>query len=158
MCFLPLSLTLRTQEKNWYLCPYVSNSISLSACPSDSLIISSDNFFDLNYSTALIYSGSCKFHHRFIVSARSYAHGQLHPPFHRYSNTLLVSLNNRIAIRDSDDARGGFVDCQVVTSFRGSAFLEATKSVTLVPERPPKFLKKQPVPAVEIEESLNSES
>ena len=125
-----------------------------------SCIISSDKTSDLNHSTALIYSGRCKCHHRLIVSSILCTHDWLHSHFDRYSNTLLVSLNNHIAIRDSDAAHGGFVDCQVMTSlsFRDGAFSEATKSVTLVPERPPKHLKNQLVPKAEIEESVNCES
>jgi hypothetical protein len=45
--------------------------------------------------------------------------------FDRYSNTLLVSLNNRISIRDAYGARGGDVDRQVVTGPSNSAREEA---------------------------------
>jgi hypothetical protein len=51
--------------------------------------------------------------------------------FDRYSNTLLVSLNNRISIRDTFGARRGAVDCQVAT-LPGSARSEATTDVMLV--------------------------
>jgi hypothetical protein len=51
--------------------------------------------------------------------------------FDRYSNTLLVSLNNRISIRDTYGARGGAVDCQVAT-LPGSDRSEATTDVILM--------------------------
>jgi hypothetical protein len=49
----------------------------------------------------------------------------------RYSNTLLVSLNNRISIRDTYGSRGGVVGCQVTTfpstgTKIGSAHSDAT--------------------------------
>jgi hypothetical protein len=49
----------------------------------------------------------------------------------RYSNTLFVSLNNRISIRDTFDARGGVVDCQLAT-LPGSARSEPIADVILV--------------------------
>ncbi|KAF8486816.1 hypothetical protein DFH94DRAFT_2547 [Russula ochroleuca] len=52
-----------------------------------------------------------------------------------YSNTLLVSLNNRISIRDSYEALEGVVDRQAVT-VPGSGRSEATKdATTLVAEK-----------------------
>jgi hypothetical protein len=51
-------------------------------------------------------------------------------PSDRYSNTLLVSLNNRISIRDAYSARGGVVDCPVMTTSRGvSASGAATEAM-----------------------------
>ncbi|KAH9984745.1 hypothetical protein BJV77DRAFT_1071862 [Russula vinacea] len=47
-----------------------------------------------------------------------------------YSNTLLVSLNNRISIREAFGSRGGAVDCDVVT-LPDSARSESTMAVML---------------------------
>ncbi|KAH9984771.1 hypothetical protein BJV77DRAFT_1153112 [Russula vinacea] len=44
-----------------------------------------------------------------------------------YSNSLLVSLNNRILIRDTYEARGGVIDCEVVTVPAAAARSEATR-------------------------------
>ena len=50
--------------------------------------------------------------------------------FDRYSNTLFVSLNNRISIRDTYGARQA-VDCQLTTS-HGDSRSEATMDITLL--------------------------
>ena len=70
-----------------------------------------------------------------------------------------MSLNNRIAIRASDNASGVIVDRQVVSGFRSGAPSEPTKDiVTLEIEKPQKDLINQPVVEVEAEERVNSES
>lgn len=67
-----------------------------------------------------------------------------------------MSLNNRIAIRDSDNA------CEVtevVVGFGSSALSEATKDfVTLEIDKPQKDLMNQSVVEAEAEERVNSES
>lgn len=54
--------------------------------------------------SALSYHHACHTHTRLTASV-----------FDRYSNTLLVSLNNRISIRDTYGSRRGAVDCQATT-------------------------------------------
>ncbi|KAF8486822.1 hypothetical protein DFH94DRAFT_700904 [Russula ochroleuca] len=62
-----------------------------------------------------------------------------------YSNTLLVSLNNRISICESCDTRGKVFDCQVV-SVPGGASSEATKdTIILEAEKPQEYFMKQPI-------------
>lgn len=69
-----------------------------------------------------------------------------------YSNTLLVSLNNRISFRDSYEARGGVVDCQVITDSK------ATKDTTNPEaETTQEDLIKPLVAEGEVEERVNSE-
>ncbi|KAH9984747.1 hypothetical protein BJV77DRAFT_1071864 [Russula vinacea] len=68
-----------------------------------------------------------------------------------YSNTLLVSLNNRISFRDSYEARGGVVDCQVITDSK------ATKDTTNPEaETTQEDLIKPLVAEGEVEERVNS--
>ncbi|KAH9984748.1 hypothetical protein BJV77DRAFT_1035915 [Russula vinacea] len=71
-----------------------------------------------------------------------------------YSNTLLVSLNNRISVRDSYETGGNgkVFDCQVLT-VSSCACPEAIKdSTTLVAEKHEIDLMKQPVAETEVEE------
>ena len=51
--------------------------------------------------------------------------------FDRYSNTLLVSLNNRISIRDTYSVHGGVVDCPVATTQRSGSASGATVETTI---------------------------
>jgi hypothetical protein len=76
--------------------------------------------------------------------------------FDRYSNTLLVSLNNRISIRDTCGARGGVVDCQDVAgpSVSINSRSEFTTELMIAEtERPQKDLMGQPVVETEVRES-----
>ena len=76
--------------------------------------------------------------------------------FDRYSNTLLVSLNNRISIRDTYGARGGVVDCQDVVGpsiGNNSRSESATKTVIAGTEKPQKDLTGPPVVETEVRES-----
>jgi hypothetical protein len=62
--------------------------------------------------------------------------------FDRYSNTLLVSLNNRISIRDTYGARGGVVDCQNVvgSSISNNSSSESTTETMIAEtEKPQKI-------------------
>ena len=61
-------------------------------------------------------------------------------PFHRYSNTLLVSLNNRISFRDPYCAPGGgVVDLRAVPfPFNGDSSEAITESIIIEPEKSPK--------------------
>ena len=58
-------------------------------------------------------------------------YGWPHLSFDRYSDTLLVSLNNRISIRDTYGARGEAIECQLVT-FAGSDRSEGTTDVVVL--------------------------
>jgi len=76
-----------------------------------------------------------------------------------YSNTLLVSLNNRISIRDTYGARGGVVasDCQDVAGpniSNNSRPESTTETVITESEKPQEDSMRQlePVPEAEIEE------
>ena len=76
--------------------------------------------------------------------------------FDRYSNTLLVSLNNRISIRDTYGARGGVVDCQDVVgpTISNSSLLEsATETGIAETEKTQKDLMGQPIAETEVRES-----
>ena len=84
----------------------------------------------------------------------------MHPLFDRYSNTLLVSLNNRISIRDTYGARGGAVDCQVAT-LPGSARSVATGTtdvMLLETEKHQKLPMKLPLAEADADERVVSES
>ena len=76
--------------------------------------------------------------------------------FDWYSNTLLVSLNNRISIRDTYGVRGGVVDCQdmadpnISSNFRSESM---TGTMIAETERPQKDLMGQPVAETEVRES-----
>ena len=73
------------------------------------------------------------------------AHAWPYPRFDRYSNTLLLSLNNRIYIRDSYESRGKVFDCQVVTvpiSTRSEAIED---TIILEAEKSQEDFMKQPV-------------
>jgi hypothetical protein len=85
--------------------------------------------------------------------------------FDSYSNTFLVSLNNRIAIRDKNEARGAVIDRQVMTPFKSSARPSApqgytTDTLLLEPEKPSSLKGRmdQPVPEAEVVDGVNSES
>ena len=68
----------------------------------------------------------------------------------RYSNTLLVSLNNRISIRDASEARGVVIDCQV-EAIPDRARSEATMdTIILEAVKPQEDLMKQPVAEFEV--------
>ena len=72
-------------------------------------------------------------------------HAWPYPRFDRYSNTLLLSLNNRIYIRDSYETRGKVFDCQVVTvpiSARSEAIEDP---IILEAEKSQEDLMKQPI-------------
>ena len=79
--------------------------------------------------------------------------------WYRYSNTLLVSLNNRISIRDTYGARGGVVDCQNVA---GPSISNNSRPESMITEteKPQEDLMRQlePVPEAEIEEWVIGES
>ncbi|KAH9984750.1 hypothetical protein BJV77DRAFT_1153101 [Russula vinacea] len=81
------------------------------------------------------------FQHRNFYLCPTYVLGKL------YSNTLLVSLNNRIWIRDTHESRGKVFDCRVpVARVPGSACSEATgDTIVLEAEKPQEDLRKQPV-------------
>ncbi|KAF8486818.1 hypothetical protein DFH94DRAFT_849359 [Russula ochroleuca] len=74
-----------------------------------------------------------------------------------YSNTLLVSLNNRISIRNTYESRNGKVfDFQVV-SVPGSTRLDVTKdTINLEAEQSQEDLRNQPVAETEVEERVNN--
>jgi hypothetical protein len=79
--------------------------------------------------------------------------------FDRYSNTLLVSLNNRISIRDIYGARGGAVDCEDVAgpapSISNNSRPESTTETMITEtEKPQEDIMRQlkPVPEAVIEE------
>jgi hypothetical protein len=125
------------------VCPYVF--VSTNPCRACRLI----NF--IIYLIAPIYSGSCKSHiiHMWLTS----------PPFGRYSNTLLVSLNNRNSIRDTYYTLGAAVDCQVELHPRNSAHPSATTDgIILEPDKPQTDRMDQPVAEEEVEERVNSKS
>jgi len=76
-----------------------------------------------------------------------------------YSNTLLVSLNNRISIRDTHGVHGGLVDCQDVAgpSISNNSRPKSTTETMITDseiEKPQEDLMRQlePVPEAEIEE------
>jgi hypothetical protein len=72
----------------------------------------------------------------------------------RYSNTLLVSFNNRISIRDTSEARGVVIDCQVET-IPDRARSEATMdTIILEAVKPQEDPMKQPVVQAEVEEGV----
>jgi len=76
--------------------------------------------------------------------------------FDRYSNTLLVSLNNRISIRDTYGARGGVVDCQDVagpSNSNNSRSESNTETMIAETEKPQKDLMGQQVAETEVRES-----
>ena len=65
--------------------------------------------------------------------------------FDRYSNTLLLSLNNRICIRDSYETRGKVFDCQVVTVPINTRSEAIEDPVILEAEKTQEDLMRQPV-------------
>jgi len=69
-----------------------------------------------------------------------------------YSNTLLVSLNNRISIRDSNDARGAVVDRQVWMCLTCSAHPEAAAGT----EKPQNDCMNESIEETEVEERVNT--
>ena len=70
-----------------------------------------------------------------------------------------MSLNNRISIRDTYEARGAVVDHQVVTSFRTAARPEVTTdTIIMVPIKPDGDYTNELVGEAEVEERVNSES
>ncbi|KAF8462495.1 hypothetical protein DFH94DRAFT_483898 [Russula ochroleuca] len=73
-----------------------------------------------------------------------------------YSNTLLVSLNNRISIRDVSEAREVVMDRQVVAiPYRGLS--EVTRdTIILEAVKAQEDLMKEPVTETEVEERVNS--
>ena len=107
--------------------------------------------------TALIYSGSCKGHHS---PRHTYIADRIRF-FDRYSNTLLVSLNNRIAIRDTYEARGAVVDHNAATRLGFTAYPgTTTDTIILEPEKRTTNLMKElpPLPGAEAAEKVNSKS
>jgi len=112
------------QNKNWFVCPYVSNLIFFFNCQ----VISSDHFDhrplqNLHIREAVRTICVLSFRHHACLTCMT---GCI-DFFDRYSNTLLVSLNNRISIRDTYGSRGGTVDCQgMAFPGTGSAHLDAT--------------------------------
>jgi hypothetical protein len=76
----------------------------------------------------------------------------------RYSNTLLVSLNNRIAIRDSYEARGPVVNCQVMKRFESSARQGlTTDNIILDPENLQEDSTNELDGQAKVQERVNSE-
>jgi hypothetical protein len=76
----------------------------------------------------------------------------------RYSNTLLVSLNNRISIRDASEARGVVIDCQV-EAIPARACSEVTmNTIILEAVKPREDFMNQAVVEIEMDERVNSES
>ena len=75
--------------------------------------------------------------------------------FDRYSNTLLVSLNNRISIRDTYSARGGVVDCQDAAgpSIGNNSRLEFTTETMIAETEKPRKDVLGPVAETEVRES-----
>ena len=83
-----------------------------------------------------MYLGNCKCHHCTASLPHPY-HNHTHMVermclFDRYSNTLLVSLNNRISIRDTYGARGGIVSLQAVPCFRNVSRSEVARETTII--------------------------
>jgi hypothetical protein len=85
--------------------------------------------------------------------------------FDRYSNTLLVSLNNRISIRDTYGARGGVVasDCQDVAgpSISNNSRPESTTETVITESEKAQedsMRQLESVPEAEIEEWVIGES
>jgi len=76
-----------------------------------------------------------------------------------YSNTLLVSLNNRISIRDTYGARGRVVDCHDVvgpsiSNHSRSESATETRTVIAETENSQKDLMGQPVAETEVRENI----
>jgi len=76
-----------------------------------------------------------------------------------YSNTLLVSLNNRISIRDTYGARGGVADCQDVAgpSISNNSRPESpTETMITETEKPQQDFMRQlePIPEAEMEAEM----
>ena len=70
-----------------------------------------------------------------------------------------MSLNNRISIRDTYEARGGVIDCEVVTVPAAAARSEATiDTIILEAVKPQEDLMKHPIAETEVDERMNSES
>ena len=70
-----------------------------------------------------------------------------------------MSLNNRILIRDTYEARGGVIDCEVVTVPAAAARSEATTdTIILDAVKPQEDLMKQSIAETEVEEIMNSKS
>ena len=85
----------------------------------------------------------------------SYPYGRIRL-FDRYSNSLLVSLNNRISIRDTYATRGVVVGCQdiVAPSIRNSSHSGSTTETMIAEtEKPQEDLMRQlePIPEAGIE-------
>ena len=71
----------------------------------------------------------------------------------------MVSLNNRIAIRDNYEARGPVVDLQAMTPFKTSTRTgSATDTIILEPEKSQEGRMNQPVAEAEVEDGVKSES
>ena len=70
-----------------------------------------------------------------------------------------MSLNNRILIRDTYEARGGVIDCEMVIVPGDGARLEATMdTIILGAVKPREDLMKHPIAETEVEEIMNSKS
>ena len=70
-----------------------------------------------------------------------------------------MSLNNRILICDTYEARGGVIDCEMVTVPAAAARSKATTdTIILEAVKPQEDLMKQPTAETEVEERMNSES
>ena len=71
----------------------------------------------------------------------------------------MVSLNNRIAIRDKYEARGPVVDLQTMALFKSSAGSgSTTDTIVLEPEKPRNGRMNQPVAEAGVKEGVKSES
>ena len=71
----------------------------------------------------------------------------------------MVSLNNRIAIRDNYEARGPVVDLQAMMTFKSSARTgSTTDTIILEPEKPQEGRMNQPLAEAEVEDGVKSES
>ena len=70
-----------------------------------------------------------------------------------------MSLNNRILIRDTYEARGGVIDCEVVTVPAAAAAPSEATTDTIILEavKPQEDLMKQSIAETEVEEIMNSE-
>ena len=71
----------------------------------------------------------------------------------------MVSLNNRIAIRDMYEARGPVVDLRAMSPFKSSARPESTTdTIILEPEKPQDGRMNRSVAEAEVVDGVNSES
>jgi len=72
-----------------------------------------------------------------------------------YSNTLMVSLNNRIAIRDNNEARGPVVDLHAMALFKSSVRTGSTTDIIVLEhEKPQDGRMNQPVAVAGVKEGV----